>query len=193
MSAPPILPVRAAIGHTDLIGAIAGKHARARLVEAAAALPPGPWLGLDFDGIDMVSASAAREAFLVDLPAHLHERGTLPVLLALNNASLEEVVFAAQALRLPIVVADGLADGEPAGLRILGELDSKLRLTLSIVARLGEADAKTAFDEAKDDSTGVTAWNNRLSSLAGMRLLKERKSGKTKYYSLTLKGLVDGN
>lgn len=193
MNTAPVIRVRTTVGRSDLIGAGAGKHASGRLIEAAAGLAPTPWLGLDFDGIDMVSASAAREAFLVDLPAHLHERGTLPVLLSLNTTSLEEVVFAAEARGLPIVVADGLVDGEPVNVRILGVLDSKLRLTLGIVARLGEADAKTAFEEAKDDSTGVTAWNNRLSSLAGMRLLKERKSGKTKYYSLTLKGLADGN
>lgn len=193
MNRYPSISVLQAGGRTDLIGAVAGKDARQRLIEAAKALPAAPWVALDFEGVDMVSASAAREAVLVDLIAFLNERGSLPVLVNLNQQSLEEVAFAAEAIKLPVVVADTAAHGEPTGLRILGALDAKQQQTLRVVAQLGEADAKTAHQASEDVSTGVTAWNNRLSILAGMCFLRERKSGKTKYYSLTLKGLVDGN
>lgn len=193
MKSIPTLKVRAITGRSELIGVAAGKEARQRLLKAAKALAEVPWVIVDFKGVDIVSASAAREAILVDLTAFINERGALPVLINLNQVSLEEVVFAAQALKLPIVLADAIADGEPTGLRILGDMDAKHLQTLRVVARLGEADAKAAHEASEDSSTGVTAWNNRLSILAGMCLLRERKSGKTKHYSLTLKGLVDGN
>lgn len=193
MKTIPTLKVRAVTGLSNLVGVATGKRARQCLFEAAKALPEVPWVAVDFKGVDMVSASAAREAVLVDLSAFLNERGALPILINLNQVSLEEVVFAAQALKLPIIVADAISGGEPTGLRILGDMDAKQLQTLRVIARLGEADAKTAHEASEDSSTGVTAWNNRLSMLAGMCLLRERKSGKTKHYSLTLKGLVDGN
>jgi len=191
MKSFPCLPVQIRVGKTDIIGVAAGQAARPLLLEAAKALPRAPWVAVDFGDIDMVSASAARECVL-PLCVYLNELGALPILTNLNLETLEEISFAAQALKQPVVIAEGLSDSEPTALRILGDMDSKLRETMRVVARLQETDAKTAHEASQDTSTGVTAWNNRLSTLAGLRFLRERKSGKTKYYSLTLKGLVDG-
>lgn len=194
MNSYPSISVLRAGGRTDLIGVAAGKGALPTLLEAAQTLAPSTWVVVDFAGIGMVSASAAREAVL-QLCTFLNERGALPVLVNVNQETLEEVevAFAAQTMKPSAVLAASVVDGEPSGLRILEELDAKHLQTLRVVAKLGEADAKTAYEASQDTSTGVTAWNNRLSTLAGMRLLRERKSGKTKYYSLVLKGLVDGN
>jgi len=189
----PVLPVRKIVGQPDIIGIGAGKRALPRLVAAATAVGEADsWVVVDFDGIDMVSASAARESVLAFI-AFLNERGVLPVHVNLNDESLEEVAFAAEALGRPVVTASSIVKDIPKGIRVLGTLDAKQLQTLRIVAELGEADAKSASDASQDASTGVTAWNNRLSILAGMRFLQVRKAGKTKYYSLTLKGLVDGN
>jgi len=191
MSSFSRLPVQSTVRKADIIGVAAGQAARPLLLDAAKMLPRAPWTAVDFQGIEMISASAARECVL-HLCVYLNELGALPVLVSLNQETLEEIAFAAQALKQPVVVANTVSNSEPTGLRILGDMDSKLRETLRVVARLQETDAKTAHEASQDTSTGVTAWNNRLSTLAGMRLLRERKSGKTKYYSLTLKGLVDG-
>jgi hypothetical protein len=153
-------------------------------------------MAVDFQGMDMVSASAARTALFTDLFVYLNdEHEALPVLMNLNEQSLDEVHFAAQALKLPVVVAQSILAGQPAGVRVFGELDQKQRQTLQVVAQLkDDAHAKAAHEATKDAlNIGATAWNNRMSALAAMRLLQERKVGKTKYYSLTLKGLVNGN
>lgn len=187
----PILSVHGTTGATDIIGVAAGKAAQAPLLDVAKALPRAPWVVVDFKGIDMVSASAARECIL-PLGVYLNELGALAVLANLNQETLEEIAFAAQAMRQPVVVAASLTADRPSGLRILGDLDAKHLETLRLVARLTETDAKAVHEASGDNSTGVTAWNNRLATLAGMRFLRERKSGKTKHYSLTLEGLVDG-
>jgi len=185
--------VGAAVGRADLIGVTAGKKAAQALSEAVAGAPVTPWLAFDFSDVDMVSASAAREAFLGKLMDDLLERGTLPVFVGLNAEALDEVSFAAQAVKRPVVAAHKFSEGQPVGLQVLGGIEPKQLETLRAVAQLGETDAKTAHQEASGADTGVTAWNNRLATLSALGLLTERKSGKTKYYSLTLKGLVDGN
>jgi hypothetical protein len=185
--------VGAAVGRADLIGATAGRKAAQALAEAVKGLPASPWLAFDFSTVDMVSASAAREAFLGQLMDDLLERGTLPVFVALNQEALDEVSFAAQAVKRPLVAAQKLVEGLPVGLKVLGGIEPKQLESLRAVAQLGETDAKTAHEAKGGTDTGVTAWNNRLATLSALGLLTERKSGKTKYYSLTLKGLVDGN
>lgn len=191
MESPPTLLVAESTGKRDIIGVAAGRTAYPLLRKAADVLPRASWVVVDFSGVDMVSASAARESVL-RLCTDLVAAAALPVLVNLNQETQDEVAFAAQACKQPVVVAKTVKAGEPTGLHIYGEMDPKLYETLRFIGRLQEADAKTVRETSGDTSTGVTAWNNRLSALAGLRFLRERKSGKTKYYSLTLKGLVHG-
>lgn len=192
MSAHATLAVRQVCGTSDLLGIAAGRAALPRLAETANKLPTCPWALLDFSGMEMVTASAAREAVL-KLVEHLADRRTLAVLVNMNQETCDEVEFAAQAGRQIIVVANEVTIEGPHRLRLLGPVDEKVRETLKMVLKLGETDAKGANDAYTGGSMGVTAWNNRFAALAQTRLLKERKVGKTKYYSLALKGLVDGN
>lgn len=192
MKTYPSLPVHATCGRAELLGIAAGRAALQSLVEAANALPGSPWVAVDFDGIDMVTASAARES-LLKLVEHLAERKTLAVFVGMNPETSDEIAFAAEAGRSVVVAADSVSDEGPQGVRLLGTVDEKVKETLALVARLGETDAKSANEAYVGSTVGTTAWNNRLAALAQVRLLKERKVGKTKYYSLALKGLVDGN
>lgn len=192
MSTHPTLAVRPVCGTSDLLGIAAGRAALPLLAEAANKLPTCPWALLDFTGIEMVTASAAREAVL-RLVEHLADRRTLAVLVNMNQETCDEIEFAAQAGRQIIVVAAAVTAEGPQRLRLLGPVDEKVRETLEMVFKLGETDAKGANDAYTGSSMGATAWNNRFAALAQTRLLKERKVGKTKYYSLALKGLVDGN
>lgn len=192
MSNHPNLAVRPVCGTSALLGVAAGRAALPRLAEAANKLPACPWALLDFTGIEMVTASAAREAVL-RLVEHLADRRTLAVLVNLNQETFDEIEFAAQAGRQLLVVAEAVTPEGPQRLRLLGPVDEKVRETLEIVSKLGETDARGANDTYTGGSMGATAWNNRFAALAQARLLMERKVGKTKYYSLALKGLVDGN
>lgn len=192
MNEHPTLSVRAACGRADLLGSAAGKAALPKLAEAADALPSEHWVLLDFADIEMVTASAARESVL-RLIEHLADRKTLAVLVNMNAETRDEIEFAAQAGRQVVVAATSVGKDGPAGLKLYGPVDDKVKETLALVSKLGETDAKGANDAHSGSAMGATGWNNRLAALAQARLLKERRVGKTKYYSLALKGLVDGN
>ncbi len=192
MKRHPDLSVLAACGRADLLGVAAGRAALSKLLEAADALPSVHWALLDFAGVQMVTASAARESVL-RLIEHLADRKTLAVLVGMNAETRDEIEFAAQAGRQVVVAASAVGKDGPLGLKLLGPVDEKVKETLLLVAKLGETDARSANAAYVGGSVGATAWNNRLAALAEVRLLTERKVGKTKYYSLTLKGLVDGN
>jgi hypothetical protein len=192
MNAPPILSVRTACGRADLLGIASGKAALPKLAAAADALSPEHCVLLDFAEIEMVTASAARESVL-RLIAHLADRKCLAVLVNMNAETRDDIEFAAQAGRQIIVTATSVGEHGPADLKLYGPVDDKIKETLALVSKLGETDAKGANDAHIGSTIGATAWNNRLATLAQIRLLKERKVGKTKYYSLALKGLVDGN
>ncbi|WP_148663194.1 hypothetical protein [Hydrogenophaga sp. PBC] len=175
-----------------MLGIAAGRDAAVRLLASVSAPANTLMVLLDFHGMELVTASAARES-IFKLATHLAEQGTLLVCVNADEATLDELAFAATALRQPMVVGThGKAGGLQAP-RVIGQLDAVQTKTLKLVGRLGEVDAKTASQEAGDNSAGTTGWNNRLSGMASLRLLKERKVGKTKLYSLTVEGLASGN
>lgn len=178
-------------GKAELLGAAAGKAAASALLDAARD-STGSVVLLDFLDVRLITASAARESIL-RVSDELSARGSLPVLVNVNEDTADEIGFAAEALKQPLVIAKLEPDGSLTAPRVVGLLEPAQKQTLDLVARLGETDAKAASEASKDSSAGPTAWNNRLSNLAGMRLLQERRVGKTKRYSLTLEGLAYGN
>ena len=180
------------LGTPSLLGIAAGRDAAIPLLAHPALATAADVTLLDFGSIELVTASAARES-VFKLAGHLAELGTLLVCVNANEATLDELSFAAAALKQPLVVADLSKTDELETPRVLGQLEAAQLKTLRVVARLGEVDAKTASQESDDKAAGVTGWNNRLSNMASLRLLKERKVGKTKLYSLTVKGLDSGN
>ncbi|TFZ08936.1 hypothetical protein [Ramlibacter humi] len=187
----PSLHLKSVLGAAELLGIAAGRAALERLGKAAPTRVDAPALLLDMSGMELVTASAARES-LLKLSEVISQAGALPVFVNVNAATLDELRFAAEALKQPVVVASTDEQGSLTGAFVIGTLEPTQRETLEVVSQLEEADAKTA-SQAAESAAGVTAWNNRLSNLASLRLLQERKVGKTKLYSLTVKGLAYGN
>lgn len=185
------IDVAASTGKTHLLGLTAGKQALGAL-SADAALLGESLVVLDLRYMELITASAARESILA-LAAALAEQGKAIAVTNANAETMNELAFAADALKAPLLVADALAaDGPPRG-RLIGSLDQKQRETLQVVSSLGEADTRAACEAADAEDAGVTAWNNRLAGLASKGLLRERRAGKTKFYRLALEGIADGN
>lgn len=187
-----LLDVSRALGSSTLLGLLGGKKGKELLSAALPELRPQDMLVLDLSGMELITASAGRES-IVALCRELAETGTTVALRGGNEQTIDELSFAAEASKVPLLVLEQAIDGEQTRGRVIGLLEPKQRETLEIVARLGQADAKTACEHAGDSSAGVTAWNNRLAGLASKGLLRERRSGKTKFYSLAMEGMVDGN
>jgi hypothetical protein len=182
-----ILSLRATIGATSLAGAAAGRAAAAKLQTATATLP-SPWV-LAFDGIELITASAFREAILT-IVRWAADDGRVCLLANVNEVTCEEGLIAA-AQSGSVLLFCKLDGSVIADVVARGPLDAKLETTLGLLLLLGEADAK-AVSEASGEDTVTTAWNNRLVALTRMGLLAERKVGKTKYYSAVVKGMSYG-
>jgi hypothetical protein len=178
-----ILSLHATVGAKTLAGAAAGRAAAAKLQTATATLPT-PWV-LAFDGVELITASAFREAIL-SIVRWAADDGRACLLANVNEVTCEEgLIAAAQAGSVLLFCKlDGLTISNVVA-------RGPLETTLGLVLKLGEADAKAVSDASGED-TVTTAWNNRLVALTRMGLLTERKLGKTKYYSAVVKGMSYG-
>jgi len=179
-----ILP--SADGETILTGAHAGRRLFARLI-ATAQVPTEPEAAyLDFDGVVVATASFLRESVIAFRD---YARSSIPNLYpVVANASdlvAEELAFFLKHRKDAVWACHLSSDGKPLEARLLGELDDTHRDTFDLVARIGLA---TAPGLAAQSQAGVapTAWNNRLSFLAGRGLLVERRAGKTKTFAPVL-------
>ncbi len=182
-----MLSVRASIGTDRLAGIAAGKAALPKLLDA---LPPATGLLLvDLSGVELVTASAFREAF-IPLAQQAAEQGRGCLFVNAEPLVKEEAAVVADQMGRVVV----FATYDPHGIRdavAIGPLDDKLAATFRIVLELGEADAKRVKDQSGED-TVTTAWNNRLVALHRMGLVAVRQAGKTKYYTPIVERLSYG-
>jgi hypothetical protein len=167
-----------------LAGAINGRKAVARLLELTAREPDQPdTVFLDFEGVDVATASFLRESVLAFRDAVRRRRSNLYP--AIANAS----DLVADELRL-LVAPHGNAlmlcsldeNGQPHEPRLAGELDPKQRLTFDLVSERGETDAGELMREHGGSEKTQTVWNNRLASLTNLGLLVELSQGRSKRY-----------
>lgn len=187
MSETNIFDVSSALGRPSLAGIAAGRAALAALMPAVSTTT-GP-VYLDFKGVELITASAFREAVL-PVVALIASSGKACILANVNTTTKEEACLAAE--RMAVVLVFG--ELEEGGLRdpvAAGQLEEKHAIALRIVLKLGEADAK-AVKEQSGENTVTTVWNNRLVALHKMGLLKARKVGKTKLYSPIVEGMSYG-
>lgn len=182
-----ILLLRTTLGGSALAGAAAGRAAALKLQTATTTLIT-PWV-LDFARIELITASAFREAIL-SIVQWAADDGRACLLANVNEVTCEEGLIAA-AQSGSVLLFCKLDGSTITDVVARGPLDAKLETTLGLVLRLGEADAKAVSDASGED-TVTTAWNNRLVALTRMGLLTERKVGKTKYYSAVVKGMSYG-
>lgn len=184
-----IVPVAQVIGAKSVLaGVTAGQAAAVPLSAAVVAASPPPVL--DFSGLEIVTASAFREAVLV-VVRRAAEHGKTCILVNLNEVSFDEARIAVSEAEA-VVLIGRLRGKALEQVEAFGQLDQKLGIALRLVLELGEADAK-ALKDASGEPTVITAWNNRLVALHRAGLLRERKSGKTKFYSPVVEGMTYGN
>jgi hypothetical protein len=168
-----------------LTGISGGESVLTALKKALEAHSSSEPLVLDFHGIEILGASALRHVL-----QGISKPQTTIVLANLSEAHREEADLVAEATRLPYIGAT-YRDRQIINPVLRGPLDAKLKQTLQIVIQAGEADAQKV-SESSGESSVVTVWNNRLAALLSMGLLRERKVGKRKFFSLAIEGLTYG-
>ena len=170
-----------------LAGAPHGRRVFGRMMENTSQEPDiAEPAFLDFDGVEVATASFLRETVLAFRDAVRSRRSKFyPVVANASSVILDELAVLTAADR-DVVVTCLLDDNKvPHEPRIIGELDPKQRITFDLVRRRGETDAAELLREHGDDEehrVTQTAWNNRLSSLASRGLVMELSQGRAKRY-----------
>jgi hypothetical protein len=175
---------------TFLVGAGAGREMFREIVGALEINREVGTVMVDLKGIDHVSASYFREAF-VAFRNYCRTQGTQVVFVNAGQSTLEDASLLADQAKDVYLFGDEDRT-EISNVHVVGRLDPKLDTTLKMLLDLGQGDAKT-LKERSSEVTVITAWNNRLAALVSLGVLVEQRSGKTKIYRPVFEGLQYGN
>jgi hypothetical protein len=150
---------------------------------------------LDFSGVEIATASYLRESVLSFRDSVRRQRSNLyPIVANANEQVIEELTLLIQAGSDVLMTCSLDEQGVPSCPVLLGDLDPKQKLTFELVNRMGETDASELMrDHSAGESVKQTAWNNRLSALAGLGLVFELSQGRTKRYKRLFEEGVYGN
>lgn len=182
------------IGESNVLaGAQNGSRVFAKLLSATTREPRAPEpLFLDFDGVDVATASFLRES-VQTLRDHVRgRRSTLyPVIANANDTLRDELVVLVRSRGDVLILCTLDKDEHVSNVERIGELDPKQQMTLDIVCERGEIDAGELMREygEAEQVRHTTAWNNRLAALSMKGLLVELSQGRNKRYRPILEGL----
>ena len=168
-----------------LAGAMTGRKTLQALLERIETDPRSPeTVYLDFEGIEVATASFLRECIL-EFRDTVRRRWSnyYPVVANADDAIIEELSILLEPQR-DVLMRCELDDNDmPRHPRLIGALEPKQQITFDLVRELGEADAGELMRTANGtENVGQTAWNNRLASLSRLGLLMEHSHGRAKRY-----------
>jgi hypothetical protein len=173
-------------GGAVLAGALHGRKVLNALLAATAAEPPAPEpVFLDFEKVDVATASFLRES-VVTFREHVRaQRSTLyPVVTNANDDIRDELLELAKHRGEAFLICTLTKDRHVKETALLGDLNPKQKITFDLVSEHGETDAgelMRAYGE-REGVTQTTAWNNRLAALAALGLIVEISQGRNKRY-----------
>ncbi len=181
-----------------LLGATLGEQHMASTQKAIdqRTLPEGELIILDFSGVAAVNGSYIKTtAFWLFLCARLnakksfsespirHPSDPRPYNLFIAVAGLgreveEEFIDFFRARRIPLIVAKEWNDDSASAATLEGHLDPALKTTLTELVKSGGGNAPQLHQDLPTEGITVTAWNNRLSDLNALRLVRRTRNGK---------------
>lgn len=165
-----------------LAGSQSGMRMYQALWEIAQTASPGLFI-LDFTRISVATSSFLRESVVKFRGALRQERPDLyPVVSNVSMEVEEELVGLLNQMGEALWVFKFGKSASKAN-RLIGRIDPKLRESLDLIEQGIGYDAATLWNHTKPtESIGITAWNNRLASLAKQGLVFESRVGKQKYF-----------
>jgi len=174
-----------------LAGALSGRKVHAELVELTAREPGEPQpVFLDFDGVDVATASFLRESILNFRDTVRSRRSNYYPVIANASELVADELNVLLAPRRDVLMLCSLDKNEkPSKARLLGDLDPKQHVTFELVKKRGETTAAELHAHHGDGAV-QNAWNNRLAALAGLGLIVELSQGRTKRYRPLLNGVA---
>lgn len=167
-----------------LAGRLSGKRAFVRALDQLAPMTARAIVALDFTGAEIVTSSFLAE-LAVPLRDHLRlgDHPAYVVAANLSEAVREEFEDFLRRSGDAMLVCTLDEQGTISGVQLVGHLDQKLQETFDLIVEKGAASAAELHAEHNaEPSIGATAWNNRLTLLAGKSLLVETAQGRAKKY-----------
>jgi len=149
-------------------------------------------LFLDFNDVQIATASFLRESVINFRDAVRRQHSNFyPVVANANERVFEELKLLIEAKGGAIMTCFLGEVGKPVKSVLLGELDPKQRLTFDLVSKFGQVEASSLARQSSEE-VKPTAWNNRLTALAGMGLIIEESQGRAKRYKRLFEEEIDG-
>jgi len=179
---------------------------------AESSIAPGSLVLLDFKGITGVNGSYIRGTALwvfmcgqlfanpsqvLSPPRHRADPRPYDLYVCVAGLSSEvkaEFLEFLKPRRLPLLFASKYRGDVVTEAELLGHLDPSLTKTLQAATQRGTVTAPELHKAFPDQQITVTAWNNRLNDLHGLRLLRRSQAGRVwKYESLAKKILWESH
>ncbi len=172
-----------ASSRTTLAGSAMGRQILASLISETVPIGRPTVAFLDFGGIDLATGSFLREAVLGFRDFSRNAMGALYPVVSNANGTIEEELSVYLKDRNDAIWACSLSEvdqvTEP---HILGQLDGAHRATLELAMEHHRISAPELARLRPEEGVGVTAWNNRLATLAAKGIVMEFREGKTKSF-----------
>lgn len=175
-----------------LAGSYLGKQLLSGMISATVT-PVEPQLCfMDLDD-RLASASCLRESVVAYRTLMRRPGSALYPVVANLSAETAEELFTLMDLMGDAIMACRLdPEGHMSGLRVVGRLEAKLRLTLDLVEEMRVTDT-TSLRERLPEEGVPTLWNNRLGALVAKGLVAEFPAGRAKKFkSMEEMGGADG-
>lgn len=172
-----------------LAGALTGRKVFAKLVDRTSREPNEPEpVFLDFEGVDVATASFLRESVINFRDAVRRRRSNFYPVIANASDDVADELNVLLAPRRDVLMLCAFKNGKAESPLVLGDLEPKQQLTFELVKQKGETNAAELYEHHNSDKVEQTAWNNRLAALAGLGLIVELSQGRAKRYRPLLIG-----
>ena len=188
------LRVRDIENRSILAGADTGKRLFSRAAEKLSSPSKPEILFVDFEGVELASASFLREAVL-GLKGWCRRQGSkwFPVVANAGSDTLNELSIVCDLQSDAILACNLDSENAVTCSTLIGQLDEKQHDAFQFVTRSRGATAKELMESSTSErALSPTAWNNRLNVLVQKGLVMESSAGRSKIFRPLLEEAENG-
>jgi hypothetical protein len=181
------IAIRAVSGREILAGKSDGMKDFPKILDAVEQTAPGDTVVLDWDGIEIATASyfGATVVALLRM-AMAAELDRYFIVTNLNKTCLDELKLVLEFHGLVVLIGEW-KDERIRKVQVLGTLESPYAIALEAIQKLVCASATELHQgQQRGAVIGKTGWINRLSNLHRMRLIRKERVGREyKFHALS--------